>query len=187
MDHESLFKYTRKSSMSLDNVYFWTKTIKDWKSLLKKDKYKKSVVDTLRELTERKFIIVYGFVIMPNHLHLTWEMKNKNGKEMPHASFNKKTSHLWRIDLMENHPLVLAHFTVDEKERKYRFWQRDALAVLMNTREKIEQKLDYIHLNPLQERWNLATSPENYFWSSAKFYETGQDDFGFLTHYMERF
>lgn len=57
----------------------------------------------------------------------------------------------------------------------------------MDKKEKFEQKLDYIHLNPLQERWNLAKAPEVYPWSSANFYETGQDEFGFLTHYMERF
>ena len=30
-------------------------------------------------------------------------------------------------------------------------------------------------------------SPDLYFWSSAKFYETGEDEFGILTHYLERF
>ena len=187
MDPGDLYKHVRKSSMSLDHVYFWTNTIKDWKSLLRYDKYKILIVKTLLELSDRNLLKVYGFVIMPNHLHLLWEMKNKNGKEMPHASFNKKTSHLMRIDLQERHPQVLPYFKVDEKERMFRFWQRDPLAILMDSREKFEQKLDYIHLNPLQERWNLAENPEDYLWSSAKFYETGQDDFGFLTHYMERF
>ena len=187
MDQKDLFKNVRKSSMSLDNVYFWTNTIKDWKSLLKQEKYKALIIEILRELSDRQLIFVYGFVIMPNHLHLLWEMKNKNGKEMPHASFNKTTSRLIKIDLGEKHPQVLSYFKVDEKERTFRFWQRDPLAVLMDSKEKFEQKLDYIHLNPLQERWNLAKSPEDYLWSSAKFYETGQDDFGFLIHYMERF
>jgi putative transposase len=27
--------------------------------------------------------------------------------------------------------------------------------------------------------------PEDYKWSSAKFYATGVDDFGFLTHFMD--
>jgi putative transposase len=49
------------------------------------------------------------------------------------------------------------------------------------------QKLNYIHLNPLQERWNLAERPEEYHWSSAKFYDNGVDDFGFITHFMDRF
>ena len=50
-----------------------------------------------------------------------------------------------------------------------------------------EKKLDYIHLNPLQEKWNLAEYPEDYKWSSAGFYNSGIDDFGILTHYMDRF
>lgn len=110
-----------------------------------------------------------------------------NGKEMPHASFNKATAHLIVKDLKANHEKVLAHFKVEEKERSFRIWQRDPLAVHMDTKEKFEQKLDYIHDNPLQERWNLASRPELYKWSSACFYETGIDPFGFLTHYAEHF
>ncbi|MFN6947085.1 MAG: transposase, partial [Cytophagaceae bacterium] len=116
-----------------------------------------------------------------------WELLRKNGKEFPHATFNKKTAHLFRKDLLLNHPHLLDYFKVHETERSTRFWIRDPLAVLMDSKKKVEQKLDYIHLNPLQEKWNLAKSPEDYFWSSANFYETGKDDFGFLTHYMERF
>ncbi len=47
------------------------------------------------------------------------------------------------------------------------------------------QKLNYIHNNPVQEKWQLALCPEEYEFSSAKFYETGIDDFGFLTHFRE--
>jgi hypothetical protein len=43
--------------------------------------------------------------------------------------------------------------------------------------------LEYIHNNPVQERWNLADSMEEYKYSSARFYETGVDEWGFLTHY----
>ena len=57
----------------------------------------------------------------------------------------------------------------------------------MDFKNKLEQRLIYMHNNPLHERWNLAERPEHYFWSSARFYDTGVDEFGFLTHYMERF
>ena len=124
---------------------------------------------------------------MPNHLHVIWEMKEKNGREMPYASFNKATAHLITKDLKENHPAVLPYFKVTEREREYRIWQRDLLAVLMDSKDKFIQKFNYIHLNPLQEHWNLAKRPEEYEWSSANFYETGKDDFGFLTHFIERF
>jgi hypothetical protein len=57
----------------------------------------------------------------------------------------------------------------------------------MDTKTKFEQKLDYIHRNPLQEHWNLAKRPEDHYWSSASFYELGGNDFGFLTDYRERY
>ena len=84
---------TRKSRMSLNEIYFWTDTIKDWRKLLEEDKFKEIIIECWRKLVKRKKIAIYGFVIMPNHLHIVWEMLEKNGKEMPHASFNKFTSH----------------------------------------------------------------------------------------------
>jgi putative transposase len=110
-----------------------------------------------------------------------------NGKEKPHASYNTATAHEIRIDLMLNHPKVLDHFRVNEREREFRFWQRDPLAILLDTEEKLDQKLEYIHLNPLQEKWNLCEQPEDYPWSSAAYYEYGKSPFGFLSHYNDRF
>lgn len=144
-------------------------------------------MDQLKWLTDNGKIIVYGYVIMPNHLHIIWEILEKNGKEMPYASFNKWTSSNFLKDLRTNHPKVVSLFIEKTSERSHRFWQRDPLAILMDSREKIEQKLNYIHLNPLQEKWSLVKLPEDYPWSSAKFYDSGEDEFGVLTHYRDRF
>lgn len=177
----------RKSKMVLGEVYFWTNTIKDWNNLLVPDAYKRLITSTLFELTCKKLIKIYGFVIMPNHLHFIWEMLAMNGKEMPNASFNKTIGHLLIKDLKLNDDYKLPLYQVNEPGRQFRVWKRDPLAVLMNSKNKFEQKLDYIHYNPLQEKWNLATIPEDYYWSSARFYETGNDHFGFMSHYMDRF
>ena len=178
-----IFRQDRNSKMLLEEVYFWTDTVKDWKKIFSVDKYKIVVIDTLRELVNRKKITVYAFVIMPNHLHLVWQMVEENGKEMPHASINKFTSHQIFQDLKVHHPDILPYFKVSDTERNFRLWQRDPLAILMDTQDKLEQKIDYIHLNPLQERWLLCEKPEDYEWSSARFYETGIDNYGFLTDY----
>ena len=90
-----LTSHIRNSRISLNEVYFWTDTIKDWKHLLKNEKYKEIIIDELQCLVNLNKIAVYGFVIMPNHLHFLWEMLNKNGKEMPHTSFNKWTASLF--------------------------------------------------------------------------------------------
>ena len=68
---------------------FWTDTIKEWKHLLKEDKYKLIIMEQLQLLVKKNKIKVYAFVIMPNHIHLIWELVEMNGKEMPNASFNK--------------------------------------------------------------------------------------------------
>jgi len=43
--------------------------------------------------------------------------------------------------------------------------------------------MNYIHNNPLQPQWNLVDNPEDYKYSSAKYYEEGIDEFGILTNY----
>jgi REP element-mobilizing transposase RayT len=178
---------TRNSRMEMNEVYFWTSSIKDWKKLLAQDKYKILIIGLLQELVQKELISVFGFVLMPNHIHLVWEILKKNGRESPLASFQKASSHLIIKDLKENHPNVLPHFSVTETDREFRIWQRDPLAIFMDTKIKVSQKLDYIHTNPLQGHWNLASRPEDYFWSSASFYENGDTRFSFLTRFEERF
>ncbi len=181
----NMFRAQRNSTMLLNEVYFWTATINDWKHLLASDEFKNIIINSLKDLVSREKIIVYAFAIMPNHIHIIWKMKALNGKEMPYASFNKFTAHQFQKLLKQNQSDFLNQFKVEEQERKYRFWQRDALAIIMDSREKVFQKIEYIHNNPLQEKWNLAKEPADYKWSSAKFYETETDDFHFLTHISE--
>ena len=176
----------RKSKMELNEVYFWTNSIKDWHKIIW-DSNKEIIVNSLRYLVSRGKVKVFSFVIMPNHIHLIWKNISLNGKELPNASFSKFTSHEILKNIQNTNPEILNSFGVNEKDRKIRIWNRDPLAVLMDSRYKVEQKIRYIHENPLTEKWSLATSPEDYYWSSARFYETGIDQFGFLTHYMEEY
>jgi len=47
------------------------------------------------------------------------------------------------------------------------------------------QKLQYLHDNSLAEHWQLTDDPAKYYYSSAKYYETGIDDFGFLNNMLD--
>ncbi len=49
---------------------FFTATIQEWKHLLKEDKYKNIIVDTLKFLVKEGNVIINGFVIMRNDLHI---------------------------------------------------------------------------------------------------------------------
>jgi len=171
----------RKSYIELNKVYFWTSSIQNWFPLLATDQFKEIVLSSLLYLISHNKIKIYGYVIMPNHIHIIWEMIRLNGKEMPHVSFHKYTAHQFLKITPNTNP-----FKVKESGRSHRFWQRDALATLIDNKPMCEQKLDYIHLNPLQEKWNLVEFPEDYKWSSASFYEFGKDEFNILTDYRDR-
>jgi putative transposase len=150
--------------------------------LLKPDKYKRMVLDSLSFLVHKNKIQVYGFVIMPNHIHIIWEFLDLNGKEMPHASLFKYTSHIIQKDLKRHHPMVLERFRVNSESRDYQFWQSNSLSIELRSSKMIYQKLDYIHNNPCKGKWMLSNSPIGYPFSSASFYESGKDEFGFLIH-----
>ncbi len=161
---------------------FFTATNLEWKRLLQSDKYKDIIIKSLRFLLEDGRIRVFAFVIMDNHLHLIWQMQADIVPEAVQRDFLKYTAQQIKKDLLKNHPAVLAHFRVGAKDRAYQFRERNALSVELHTAKVFQQKLDYIHYNPV--RAGICSLPEEYKYSTAKFYETTIDDWGFITHYQ---
>ena len=172
----------RKSAMQYGELYFWTATINGWKHLLAADEMKLEMIQSLQWLTARELVTIHAYVIMPNHIHLIWETNKPNGKEQPQGSLLKFTGHQFKKILSDKHPAWLQEFKVEAVNKQYEFWQRDALAYPLFSRAVINQKIDYIHLNPVSGKWQLAGSSIEYRFSSAAFYESGVDEFGILTH-----
>src|ERR1700709_1217015 len=121
--------------MELDIIYFYTVAILDWVPLLQSDKYKSIVLNSLIHLVDKKKIKVYGFVIMPNHIHIIWEALEKNGKEMPQASFMKFTGHKFLEELKKADSAFLSRFKVDDETRDYQFWQKKPQSTFLFTRK----------------------------------------------------
>jgi len=160
---------------------FFTATILEWKHLLKGDDYKDIIIDSLRFLKNEKSIVIYGYVIMPNHIHLIWQIQDGYTLDKIQMRFLKFTAQQMKFKLQKEDPLALEQYRVNAKDRMYQFWERNPLSVDLWTPAMFDQKLDYIHNNPLQEKWHLAEFPEDYRYSSAGFYFTGHDEFGLIT------
>ncbi len=160
---------------------FYTATILEWKPLLQQDKYKDIIIESLRFLVCKKRITLYAFVIMSNHIHLIWQALGEFTPDNIQHSLMSFTAHQFKNDLKQKHPQVLSQFKVDAKDRDYQFWERNSLGIDLFNEAVFFQKLDYIHWNPVKA--GLCKLPEEYYYSSAKFYEYGVDDFGILTHY----
>ncbi|MCP4473507.1 MAG: transposase [Gammaproteobacteria bacterium] len=100
-----------------------------------------------------------------------------NGKETPKASLLKYTAHQFKTMLTAKE---LATFRVNAQNKKHQFWQRDSLAIELYSPDVAYQKLDYIHLNPMTNNWNLVVDPCDYVYSSAAYYDRGDARFEFL-------
>ena len=109
-----------------------------------------------------------------------WQQLQKNGKETPQGSFLKYTAHEFLKIVKQNGTSKL--YEVNAANKKHQIWQRDSLSVELSNTTFAKQKLEYIHFNPVSGKWNLAGDYLEYHYSSARFYETGVDDFGFLSN-----
>ncbi len=172
-------KTIRRSYNSINKIYFFSATIHEWRPLLEEENKKILITDYLRQLTQKQLITVYAFVIMPNHIHLIWQQNKLNGKETPQASFLKYTAHEFLKMLKANGQSHL--YEIIAANKKHEIWQRDPVSIEIYSRQVAIQKLQYIHFNPVTGKWKLAKDDISYYWSSAVFYETGIDSFGFLS------
>ncbi len=171
--------------MQWGTQYFLTTTILNWIHILTNDEFKQIIIDEWKHQINNNNIKIYGFVIMPNHYHLIisflppkepWETM----RDM-HKFISKKLIERLKVEK----PDMINLFEVNKKDRKIQIWQRNHLAIKLYNRAICEQKLIYIHNNPMQKHWQLVHYPEQYYFSSAKFYYLEDKTFDFLTHYMD--
>jgi putative transposase len=147
---------------------------------LQQNNYKDEIIKTLQFLVNQKRIKLYGFTIMSNHFHLIWQPMPGQTLQTIQHSLLKHTAQQFKIDLQKNNPILLNQFKVTAKDRRYQFWERNSLSVELRSTKVFNQKLEYVHYNPVKA--GLCILPEDYYYSSAKFYATGIDDFDMLTH-----
>ena len=172
-----------KSYTYFNKIYFWTATIHNWLPLLQANANKELILSSLKKLSNDKLISVYAFVIMPNHIHLIWSQHGMNGKETPKGSLLKYTAHIFLEHLKAMGKSEL--YIVKAANKKHEIWQTDSLGIEIYNKKIAHQKLNYIHFNPVSGKWQLSKNDLDYYYSSARFYETGIDEFGFLKNLFE--
>ncbi|NJN42155.1 MAG: transposase [Flammeovirgaceae bacterium] len=166
-----------------NGIKFFTATCLNWQNLLEPDEHKEIIVNSLRFLVENGRIWLYAFVIMPNHIHLLWckqdEWIEKNVQQM----FLKYTAQQIKFNLLEWNPNELKKYVSTQDDRDYHFWERRAFSSTMYNRKVASQKIDYIHYNPVKK--GLCSDPVDYKYSSARFYELNNDEWGSITHFAD--
>ena len=85
-----------------------------------------------------------------------------NGKEFPKNSFEKFTAKSLVAKMIAAHDSALKNYVVDVSDRSHNIWLRDPLAIKIFNLEMLVQKMDYMHLNPIQPHWLLCNQHAEY-------------------------
>ena len=96
-------------------------------------------------------------------------------------------AHEFLKKLRNKNPKELVKYKVAANNKQHEFWQRDSLAVPLFTENVALQKLEYIHNNPIIEKWSLAKGPADYKYSTALYYEKNIKNYTFIKNLMDEF
>jgi putative transposase len=167
--------------LQIEHPIFLTVTAHKSMYILKKDKHKKIVIDSLRFLVENQRIFLFAFVIMDNHFHLIWQVRPEHKPADVQRDFLKFTAQQIKF-LMQNEDMMqLRDLEVNKVDRKFQIWKRNSLGIPLWSPKVLEQKLDYIHENPVKA--GLCIRSHEYRYSSASFYYQRSDEYDFLSHH----
>ena len=135
---------------------FVTLTIIDWVDLFVRPVYFNVLDDSLNYCIKHKCLQVHAYVYMSSHIHMIISSEENELQDII-RDFKKFTSKEF-IKAIKEHPesrreWLLAKFSYAAKRVKkganYKVWKDGFHPVILDTIQKIEQRVNYIHYNPV--------------------------------------
>jgi len=164
-------KYKFRDNSQLNFVSFATV---NWIDVFIRNEYKDVLLDSLRFCQLRKDLELYAWCIMTSHVHL---IIGSRGTPMEYImrDFKSFTSTTLRKAISEN--LIESRrewmLWMFERAGKYninnkdwQFWQQHNNPIELYDRKIMEQKLDYLHNNPVEA--GFVSSPTDWIYSSRE-------------------
>ena len=125
------------------------------------------VFESALERVRRSYrLYVYGYVVMPEHVHLLLSEPQRDTLAEALKSLKQGVSHR----LLGSLPLKPKTGLSGAPEH---FWQKRYYDFNIRKYGQFVEKLRYIHRNPLKQ--GLCDRPENWHWSSFRHYATGAE------------
>ena len=166
-------------------MFFFSATILNWQTLLQDNRMKDIIIESMYWLSSHHYCKIHGFVIMPNHIHILWSPVRDKDISEAEKKLTSYTAHQFKKFLLLQVTDELNNYRSSQNDRLYHFWERRPRSIKIESRKIAEQKLEYIHANPMKGKWELCSFPAEYTYSSASFYAGQPTPFSFLEHYLD--
>ena len=158
--------------------HFVTFSIVGWVDVFTRHLYKDLIIESLQYCQLNKGMRLHAWVIMSNHVHLIIS-SDTNKIEHIVRDFKKFTSKKIIKTIIENPAESRKEWMVNmfrfvgghnNNNKEFQFWKQDYHPICLDTEEKLRQRLDYLHNNPVRSQ--IVWIPEAYQYSSALDYLT---------------
>lgn len=164
---------TRYRFGNKEHAHFVTFAVVNWIPALSRPLYKDIVVDSLKYCVSEKGLLLHGWVIMNDHVHLIVS-SDKDELQDIMRDLKKYTAMRLLAEIEGNMQegrrswmmwLFKSAGKVNPNNKNYQFWQQDNHPIALSGTDMMLQKLNYIHDNPV--RAGIVHEPEHYIYSSA--------------------
>lgn len=151
-----------------ENLHYLTYATVGWVDVLTRPAYKDIIVESLRHCQKDKGLELFAWCVMSNHVHLI--ARASCGKLQDIMRDHKKFTSKALMKAVEDNPQesrrewLLEHFR--KADGGNQVWQHDLHPIWLRRPDIIQQKLSYIHRNPVVE--GLVEEPHHYLYSSAR-------------------
>jgi REP element-mobilizing transposase RayT len=156
-----------------DYPYFITLTVAGWIDIFTRKRYCDVIIDSWNYCMEQKGLEIFAYVIMLSHIHMVARSLNGDLNKILRDSKSFTSKRI--LGLIEQMPgesrkewlvHMFKYFAKYQKQNAtYLFWQKTNHPIELNYPGIIDQKIRYIHDNPVEAGY--ITNPESWYYSSA--------------------
>jgi REP element-mobilizing transposase RayT len=164
-----------------DGVHFITFAVVEWVDVFTRKEYRDILLDSIRHCQKEKGLMLHSWCLMSNHVHMMVSAANSDTSDIL-RDLKKYTSKQIVRAIADNaaesrRDWMLQIFkTAGEANSRnggHQLWRQDNQPKECYSKDFTQQKLDYIHNNPVEA--GIVERPEDYVYSSARdYYDAGK-------------
>ncbi len=141
-----------------EGMYFISFATINWINVFVRQQYFELICDSLNYCVKHKGMVIYCYCIMPSHIHMIFSDNNANPSKLL-GEFKTFTSKQMRKaiegNLQESRKewmlwMMKRAGSKNSNVKNYQFWQQNNQPVELWSNKVIDQKVNYIHDNPVK-------------------------------------
>ncbi|HEY0897803.1 MAG TPA: transposase [Sphingobacteriaceae bacterium] len=162
-----------------NSLYFLTTTVIGWIDVFTRKELAEIIISSIKHCQKEKGLVLYAWCLMPSHLHLIAAADEDTNLSDIMRDFKKFTSKKIVASIPEiyesRREWMMGMFEhagrTSTKNKEFKFWQDGLHPIELTSNKFTDQKLDYVHNNPVEA--GIVAEPHHYLYSSALNYSGG--------------